>query len=172
MEYVDAAITKPLRDPRTLLWIQRRTLLQVGRIAEIEPRIRTAATRFPEHEPDLLLTWAMTLEELEQSKRAIAIMEEILEKYPGHVPTSNSLGYTWADRGGPLDRAERLVQIAVKAESANPAYLDSLGWVYYKQGRFEAAVEQLSKASLQLGGRDPIILDHLGDALYRLGRQD
>lgn len=172
VEHVDRAMERPLMDPRTLLWIQRRTLVQLGRSDDVEPKLRTAAARFPDYEPDLLLTWAMTLEQLDQADRAIAIMEEVLARHPDHAATRNSLGYTWADRGRRLEEAERLVAAAVEVEPGNPAYLDSLGWVYYKRGRFDEAVEQLSKASLLPGGGDPVILDHLGDALYRLKRRD
>ena len=83
---------------------------------------------------------------------------------------------TWAiylaQQGRELDRAEKLVRIAVEAEPDNHAFLDSLGWVMYKRGRFEPACEFLEKAIAQTINPDPVVLDHLGDACYRLGRQD
>ncbi len=86
------------------------------------------------------------------------------------VGMCNDLGYTWADAGKNLDRAEELVRFAVFHEPRLPAYLDSLGWVFYKQGKMEEAVQYLQLTQEFSTGDDPIIFDHLADALYRLGR--
>lgn len=88
------------------------------------------------------------------------------------VGICNDLGYTWADAGKNLDRAEEMVRFAVFNEPRQPAYLDSLGWVFYKQGKMEDAVYYLKLTQEFSNGEDPIIFDHLADALYRLGRKD
>ena len=171
VQVVDRALDKPLEDPSRLLLLQRRALLEAKTPDQIEPRLREAIRRFPPFEADLLLNWAMTLEQMGDSDRAEQIMLEVLAKHPDHAATNNSLGYTWAAHDRHLARAEEMIRTALASDPMNPAYLDSLGWVYYKLGRFDQAVEQLSKATMQPGGRDPVILDHLADALYQLQRE-
>lgn len=168
---VDRAMRHTTDDPTLLLEIQRRALKELGHFDEIELKLRNAAERFPDFEPELLLSWAMTLEQMERRDEAELVMIEVLQKFPDHAPTNNSLGYTWVDRNVRLDEAERMIERAVAMDPENPAYLDSLGWVYYKRGRFSDAVEKLSKAMMQPDGKDPVILDHLGDALYQLDRR-
>ena len=172
VDVVDRALDKPLPDPRMLLDLQQRALIDVNQAERIEPKLRRAIERFPDHEADLLFEWAMKLEGMKQHERAEQTMIEVLAKYPDHAPANNSLAYTWADRDKHLERAEDMIKRALATEPSNSAYLDSLGWVYYKTGRFQDAVEQLSRATMQPDGKNPIILDHLGDAMFRLDRTD
>lgn len=99
----------------------------------------------------------------------VEVLEQLLEFQPHDPGVNNDLGYTWADRGEHLDRALRMVRLAVAAEPLNGAYLDSLGWVYYKMGRFDDARTYLSRAAQLRSGQDAVVQDHLGDAEYRLG---
>lgn len=89
-----------------------------------------------------------------------------------YSPAANDLGYTWADQGKNLPKAESLIRLAVEAEPDNQTYLDSLGWVLYKNGKFSDAAKYLQQAVDAAVNPDPVVLDHLGDALYRLGRRD
>jgi tetratricopeptide (TPR) repeat protein len=97
------------------------------------------------------------------------ILRQVLSIDPAHPPASNDLGYSLAEQGEQLGRAESLIRQAVAAEPENPSYLDSLGWVLYKQGKFAEARPNLEKAAADWAQPDPIVLDHLGDVLYRLG---
>lgn len=99
----------------------------------------------------------------------VEVMERLLEFQPHDPGVNNDLGYTWADRGEHLDRALKMVRLAVAAEPLNGAYLDSLGWVYYKMGRFDDARTHLSRAAQLRSGQDAVVQDHLGDAEYRRG---
>ena len=66
-----------------------------------------------------------------------------------------------------------MIEIALKAEPENPAYLDSMGWVLYKLGEYkEAAVTYLEKAVAKPTGGDATIWDHLGDCYARLKQMD
>ena len=100
------------------------------------------------------------------------MLQHALRANPSFAPAGNDLGYTWADAGKNLDRAESMIRRAVEAEPDNPMFLDSLGWVLYKQGRFDEARRHLEQAASNERGADPVILDHLGDALYRLNLAD
>lgn len=101
--------------------------------------------------------------------RAEKLLERILAEDPDHVGANNDLGYSWADAGRNLARAEQMIRRAVAARPQTPAYLDSLGWVLYKKGEFGKARAWLERAYGMRGGKDAVIVDHLGDALWRDG---
>jgi len=83
----------------------------------------------------------------------------------------NALGYTLADQGLQLERAESLIRAALKQDPDNPAYLDSLGWLYYRLGAHADAIDYLVSAANALP-EDPEILEHLGMVLLELGRHE
>lgn len=85
---------------------------------------------------------------------------------------NNDLGYTWADQGKNLDRAEVLIRKALDAQPGQAAYLDSLGWVKFKRGDYAEAVKFLKQATSDEDGQDAVIYDHLGDALIKLDKVD
>jgi len=95
-------------------------------------------------------------------------LELVLDEFPEDPSASNDLGYLWADQGKHLQRALRMIRLAVAAEPDNPAYRDSLGWVYYRLGRNKAALAELERAAA--ARPDPVILDHLGEVQLNLGR--
>lgn len=99
-------------------------------------------------------------------------LEEILALTPTDPGINNDLGYTWADQGIQIDRAERMIRFALGEEPLNGAYLDSLGWVFYKQGKFGDAVNYIRRAVLLAAEDDAVLHDHFADALYRLGKID
>jgi tetratricopeptide (TPR) repeat protein len=117
-------------------------------------------------------------------------LQDVHDLQPTQEGINNDLGYTLADNGVDLKRAEKYIRLAVGERPTEAAYLDSLGWVLYKQGDFKSAVSWLTKA---VRGRsiiqavqsrpfaldrlvqtldDPVLYDHLGDALWQFGRKD
>ncbi len=99
-------------------------------------------------------------------------LEEILDEYPDDVSASNDLGYLWVDQNKNLDRAQRMIELAVAAQPDNRAYRDSLGWLYFRQGKYEDAVRELEQAAQGDEPVDGVIYDHLGDAYAAAGRVD
>jgi len=101
--------------------------------------------------------------------RAEEWLEQVLDEFPDDVGASNDLGYLWADRGKHLQRALKIIRLAVEAQPDNAAYRDSLGWALYRLGRFEEAVAELENAAVESDDRPPdaLILDHLGDAYLK-----
>jgi tetratricopeptide (TPR) repeat protein len=124
-------------------------------------------------DPDLLYEVAHLYERVEQKSTTSQVLRDVLRLDPGHASAANDLGYTLADEGRELERAEALTRKAVGADPANPSFLDSLGWVLYKRGKFDEARQALARAvdlsHARRGGPDPVVLDHLGDVLYRAG---
>jgi predicted Zn-dependent protease len=119
-------------------------------------------------DPDLLYYIAHLYDRIEQKQMTEQLLQEIVAMDPHHAAASNDLGYTWADEGKNLARAEALVRVAVEAEPDNQSYLDSMAWVEYKRGKFAEARTFLDRAIGPANRPDPVVLDHLGDTMYRL----
>jgi Tfp pilus assembly protein PilF len=122
-------------------------------------------------DPERLYLVSQLYQRTEQPRMVEQVLEEVLRADPAFAPAANDLGYSWADAGQNLPRAEALIRTAVEKEPANPMYLDSLGWAMYKLGRFDEARTHLEQAVIEQGYGDPVVLDHLGDALYRLDQK-
>jgi predicted Zn-dependent protease len=135
-------------------------------------RVLDAARAALAGDADRLYFVAHLYQRIDQQQQGEDVLEQVLRIDPSFAPAGNDLGYTWADAGRNLDRAESMIRRAVEAEPDNPMFLDSLGWVLYKQGRFDEARRHLERAASDERGADPVILDHLGDALYRLNQSD
>jgi Flp pilus assembly protein TadD len=129
---------------------------------------RSAAAK----DPDLLYRIAHMYELVNQSQTTEEVLQQVVKLDPNHASACNDLGYSWADQGKNLDRAESLIRIAVAQEPDNQSFLDSLGWVLYKRGQYDQALTELQRAVGPAPQPDPVVLDHLGDVLYRLGRTD
>jgi Tfp pilus assembly protein PilF len=99
------------------------------------------------------------------------VLEQVVKIDPQHAAACNDLGYSWADEGKNLARAEQLVRVAVAKEPDNQSFLDSLGWVLYKRSSFQEARSRLEEAIGTSSLPDPVVLDHLGDTLYRLNQR-
>lgn len=108
-------------------------------------------------------------DESKDKDKTIEYMQKAIELNPHNAAALNYLGYTYADMGVELDRAERLIIRALALAPNDGFYIDSLGWVYYRKGDFQRAVQQLEKA-VHLVVDDPVIIEHLGDAYVKDGK--
>lgn len=131
-------------------------------------RVLEATRSAAASDPDLLYSIAHLYELVEQKGTTEQLLQQVVQLNPRHAAANNDLGYTWADEGRNLDRAESLVRIAVEEEPDNQSYLDSMAWVEYKRGKFTEARTFLYRAIGPAARPDPVVLDHLGDTLYRL----
>jgi Tfp pilus assembly protein PilF len=143
---------------------------QQKRLAEAT-RVLDAARESAKRDPDLLYYIAGLYTRIGEKDTTEKILEQIVGIDSQYAPACNDLGYTWADRGTNLARAESLIRVAVTAEPDNHSYLDSLGWVLYKRARFQQARDALQEAVGAASFPDPVVLDHLGDTLYRLDQK-
>ena len=100
------------------------------------------------------------------------ILEEMYLVDPNDPGINNDLGYLYADQGKELDKAELMIQKAVKSDPDNSAYLDSLAWVQYKRGKYPEALTNMEKAlamsQAKQNASDATLWDHLGDIQERL----
>jgi len=108
-------------------------------------------------------------DEDKRKEEAIDAMQKAIELNPQNAAALNYLGYTLAEIGVELDRAEKLIRQAMAIEPNDGFYIDSLAWVYYQRGDFKKAVEHLEHAA-ELAGEDPTVTEHLADAYQKLGR--
>lgn len=169
MELLEA---ERVRHPNNRVVVEALVSLYAGanQVADAQ-RVLAAARAAVANDPDLLYYIANLYHRVDQPDVTEQILQDVLKLDPRNPQAGNDLGYSWADSGKNLDRAEAMIRIAVDAEPDNPSYLDSMGWVLYKRGRFDQALKFLQQASEPLDQADPVVLDHLGDALYRVGRE-
>jgi tetratricopeptide (TPR) repeat protein len=173
-------VERGLIDTPPFLLVELRTQFLIPQLL-LEGRFDDARSRlqrwFEEaDDPRDKVSYLKTLSECERRSgnpdAAVETMQLAYDLNPLDEDTCNSLGYTWADAGLNLDRAEELIRQAVARNPRASAYLDSLGWVRYKKRDFAEAKRWLT---LALGGDlrdDPVIHDHMGDTFWHLGDVD
>lgn len=172
------AYAQKLEDERTRHPQNRVAAEQLVRLYAAQKRA-AAATRVldgmkatAENDVDYLYYISHLYNTIGQKETGEQVLLNCLTLDPGYSPAANDLGYTWADEGKNLPKAESLIRLAVEAEPDNQSYLDSLGWVLYKNGKFADSAKYLKQAVDAAVNPDPVVLDHLGDVLYRLGQKD
>ncbi|MFO7276827.1 MAG: tetratricopeptide repeat protein [Pseudomonadota bacterium] len=151
-----------------LTLIKARLFADHGDIESAIALLDAALERHPGH-PSLQYERAVLLERGGQLRECLDALEKLLEERPGDPAVMNALGYTMADHGIELARAETLIRRALESAPDNPAMLDSLGWVRFRRGDTRAAIPILERAYAL--GRDPEIAAHWGEALWASGQQ-
>ncbi len=128
------------------------------------------------HDADLIVRMRQYLADIYQNTnreaQAFQQLEAIHSMVPEDPAINNNLGYSWADAGMHLDRAEIMIRFALSQDPRSAANLDSLGWVLYKQGKWDESLRYLRRSRRMSERDDPIILNHLADTLYRLDKYD
>ena len=90
-------------------------------------RVLEAARTAVAKDPDLLYYVAHLYERIERREVTVKLLQDIVAMDPRHAAASNDLGYTWADEGKNLDRAEELVGVAVPRRAGQPELLGQHG---------------------------------------------
>lgn len=104
-------------------------------------------------------------------EKSDSLYEKALEIKPDDPLINNNYAYSLSTRGIQLDRALKMVNLALEKDSLNTAYLDTKGWILYQLGRYDEAKYFISKA-IELGTKSAVIVDHLGDVEYKLGNKE
>jgi tetratricopeptide (TPR) repeat protein len=100
-----------------------------------------------------------------------AAYERVLRLDPANALANNNYAYSLSERNTQLERAQAMVESALKAEPKNPSYLDTMGWILFQRGNFNKAVEYIQKA-IDNGEGSATIYEHLGDAYDQLGNRE
>jgi len=116
---------------------------------------------------DLLYRMGIVLDRLKRNKECLEQMETILTIDPTHADALNYIGYTYADKGIHLDRAQELIEKALRHKPDSGYIMDSLGWVYFQKGLYDRALIELKRA-VKLTPEDPVINEHLGDVYFKV----
>jgi tetratricopeptide (TPR) repeat protein len=141
-------------------------LAELDRGREALALLERAIAVYPDQE-ELYLARATVLEKIGRAPAAIAELDRTLRRWPNEAIAENALGYTLADHGLALERAETLIRRALDDRPDSPAIQDSLGWVLYRRGRLPDALAWLQRAY----GRDPDpeVAAHLGEVQWAGG---
>ncbi|WP_298651372.1 tetratricopeptide repeat protein [uncultured Proteiniphilum sp.] len=110
---------------------------------------------------------------LGNKETAFESYEKALQLNPQNLPVLNNYSYYLSLEKKDLDKAEQMSGITVKAEPANPTYLDTYGWVLYEQGSYTLAKVYIERA-IEYSKEDlsAEVLEHYGDVLYRTGEKE
>lgn len=81
-----------------------------------------------------------------QKDLSAQMMEIALELDPDNSIAANGVAWDLAVRGKDLERAMQLVDIALKKEPRNAAYIDTKGWIYYQMGDYQQSLVWLESA--------------------------
>lgn len=119
----------------------------------------------------LIGTLAMIYNGMKSYSVSDSLYEKALELDPNDPLINNNYSYAFATRGIYLDRALKMIKIAIAADSLNSSYLDTMGWVYYQLGNYQEAKRYLEKA-IEVGGKSSVMLDHLADTEFKLGNTE
>lgn len=97
--------------------------------------------------------------------------EKALEIDPHAVVAANNLAWLHATRGGNLDVALQLAQVAKGEAPFEPVVNDTLGWVYYRKGLASIAVPLL-EISVEKDPKSASYRYHLGMACLKVGERN
>lgn len=143
-------------------------LAEIGEAAQGAALVDAALEQYPDH-PALAYEYTVLLERAGNTRGAIRALDALLKERPQDPTVLNALGYTLADHGEDLRRAEQLIRRALDATPDHPAVLDSLGWVRFRRGDSTEARRLLERA-YRISG-DPEIAAHWGEVLWSGGEQ-
>ena len=135
--------------------------------------LKRGIDRVPKKEEDFRFQLALLYDRQKQFGQARRELETIIKFNRNNARALNYLGYSLADRGEDLDKAEQMVAQATKLEPKSIYYRDSLAWVWYRQGKFGQARELMERVVAEIEGHespdDAIMLEHLGDIYDAMG---
>jgi tetratricopeptide (TPR) repeat protein len=110
-------------------------------------------------------------EQLNDYEKAKSEYEQALKVDPKFGPAANNLAWHYAERGGNIDVALSLAEMAREKLPDDPSTADTLGWIYYKKNVYLKAISLLKESTEKLGN-NPIVRYHLGMAYYKNGNKD
>ena len=128
--------------------------------------LETARKRVPD-DTDLQFELASAYDRAGQLDQAETILRSVIAKDPANAQALNYLGYMLADHSRKLPEALDLIQRALKIDTDNPSYLDSLGWTYFRLDKLQDAQTPLERAATALP-RVSVIQDHLGELYFQM----
>lgn len=121
-------------------------------------------------EVNVLGTLAMIYNEKHIYEKSDSLYERALAISPEDAIINNNYAYSLSTRGLQLERALKMVNLALEKDSLSSAFLDTKGWILYKLGKYNEAKYFVEKA-IEVGSESAVITDHLGDIEFKLGNK-
>jgi tetratricopeptide (TPR) repeat protein len=106
---------------------------------------------------------------MNQPQKAIEEYKKAVEKDDSFLPAINNLAYMYAEYGGDLDEAIRIIQPLAEKYSNEPPLQDTLGWILYKKGQFREALDVVNRVPENVREQVPEALYHRGVILFHVG---
>jgi tetratricopeptide (TPR) repeat protein len=113
---------------------------------------------------------ALLYEEQGKMRKAVTVLEDLVDESPDDAALLNALGYLLTDQFDRHAEARGYIQKALAMDPDNAAIIDSMGWVLYRLGDYNAALDYLERA-YRLED-DPEIAAHLVDVHWALGDRE
>jgi len=139
------------------------------RLEEAEAWLDDGLNRYP-GDTSLRYSQALLLQEQGRLRKAVGVLEALVEEHPDDAALLNALGYLLTDRFDRHVEARGYIQRALAMDPDSPAIIDSMGWVLYKLGEYAAALDYLERAYRLFD--DPEVAAHLVDTHWALGQRD
>jgi tetratricopeptide (TPR) repeat protein len=140
-----------------------------GALDEAETLLTQALDRY-EGNTALRYSQALLYEDQGRNKKAVEVLEGLVDESPDDPAFLNALGYLLTDQFRRHEEARGYIQKALAMNPDSPAIIDSMGWVLFKLGDYRGALDYLERAyRLE---QDPEIAAHLIDAHWALGERE
>lgn len=149
-------------DSPELSLAEARILASMKKIREALKTTENAFVRWPNN-PDVLFLLATIQDETGQKDKALQSMESLIKLNPEHYQALNYIGYTLAEQGKDLARAQELLKKALKISPESAYIWDSLAWAQFKDGKLKEAWECIEKAVTLDNTAEATIWEHRGD---------
>lgn len=157
-----------------LLRVSGYSHMQVGSNATAISRLQEALARTDEdsgQRSQVNGALGLLYARIQQFTKSDASYARALDANPENAAAANNYAFSLADRDVHLDRALRLARRAVRIDSTNASYLDTLGWIFFKRGDLNEAEVTLKKA-LDTGNASAAVYEHYGDVSEALGNTE
>ncbi|MDE2295014.1 MAG: tetratricopeptide repeat protein [Gammaproteobacteria bacterium] len=168
----DALLAEFIRDePRRapqIVAIRARVAARGGDVHRALALLDEAMRQYPS-DPGLRYTLASIQDSSGDTAGALTTLRAVLAMRPDDPEAMNAYGYTLAEHGLHLARAQRLIETALEVAPEDAAMRDSLAWVLYRRGRAARALPIVAAAYADLPSGD--IGAHYGEILWMLGRR-
>jgi tetratricopeptide (TPR) repeat protein len=175
MELFEEALAESPDDPALhaahvqLFVVLAQDAVERGRLDEAEALLGDGLGRY-EDNASLRYSQALLYEEQGRMRKAVTVLEGLVDDSPDDAALLNALGYLLTDQFDRHGEARGYIQKALAMDPDNPAIIDSMGWVLFRLGDYQGALSYLERAyRLE---PDPEIAAHLVDVHWALGDRD
>ncbi|MBJ6137704.1 tetratricopeptide repeat protein [Marinobacter litoralis] len=142
-----------------------RAFARSGQAPEAVEALQVASEQFPNNQP-ILLSLAMTHQQLNQPDEAIKHYQTLMRINPDNPLVLNNLAWLYYEKGD--EKASKLARKAFELAPDNAAIADTYGWILFEAGNLDESLKALEKAH-SLDPKSQDIATHLAEAYKAAG---